>query len=427
MGGIDHMKTLYLECYSGISGDMTVAALLDLGADEQKLRAALASLGVGGYHLHTGRVTKRGISAFDFDVHLEAQEHPHEHHHMDGHDHTHAHEHPHDHSHDHTHDHSCGHAHEHRNFADIVAIINRGALTPRAKELAKQIFALVAKAESKVHGLPVEEVHFHEVGAVDSIVDIVAAAFCLDNLGIEKVYCSPLYEGTGTVKCQHGIMPVPAPATAEIIASSSLSMTITDNFGEMVTPTGAAIAAAVSAGAPPKSFSILKTGYGAGKKEFERANVLRAHLIEERREGSYDGVVKLECNIDNMTGEQLGYAMEQLFDAEALDAWFTPIQMKKNRPAVLLSVLCRPDRLEKLTACILAHTGTIGVRYTPMRRIEMQREADEVQTAYGAVKVKRSRWGAVEKTAVEYESAREKAREWDVPISEIYRAARSEK
>lgn len=416
------MKTLYLECYSGISGDMTVAALLDLGADKEGLCRALESLGVDGYHLHFGRVSKQGIDAYDFDVHLESHAHSHEHTHEHGHDHNHPSAEAH--THGHTHEHTPHEHHEHRNLADVLALIRRAELTPRARGLAEDIFTRVARAEAKVHAKPLEEVHFHEVGAVDSIVDIVGAAYCIDNLGIEHVYCSPLYEGHGTVKCAHGLMPVPAPATSEIVSAAGLSLRLTDNEGEMVTPTGAAIAAALSQGEAPGAFRILKTGYGAGKKEFPRANVLRAHLIEESGAApSQDQVCKLECNLDNMTGEQLGFAMERLFEAGALDVWFTPIQMKKNRPATLLSVLCTPVDAPVLEACILRHTGTLGVRRCLMERTVMQREKGIAATPYGDVEIKRAMLDGLEKVSAEYESARRTAIAKDMPIKPLYTAA----
>ena len=307
-------KELYFECYSGISGDMTVAALLDLGADRKALEDGLASLGVDGYRLSFSRANKNGIDAYDFCVELtETEEHPHDHDHGHGehphehpHDHDHGehpHEHPHDHDHgEHPHEHSHIHDHEvqshgvgesahihahphvHRGLPEILAIIDSGAITEGAKAIAKKIFYVVAEAEAKVHGKPIDEVHFHEVGAVDSIVDIVGAAICLDNLGIEKVYASPLYEGTGYVRCQHGLMPVPAPATAQICANYHIPLKITANKGEMVTPTGAAIIAALADQfSLPDVFVPEKIGVGAGKKDFVCANVLRVYLLGERQ------------------------------------------------------------------------------------------------------------------------------------------------
>ncbi|WP_277255158.1 LarC family nickel insertion protein [Negativibacillus massiliensis] len=293
---------LYLECYSGISGDMTVAALLDLGADQQVLMEGLESLNLPGYQLKIGRVKKNGIDACDFDVILDEPEHhhdhDHEHHHDHDHDHEHhhdhEHEHPHDHEHEHHHDHEHEHHHDHehehhhhhdhvhRNIGDIFAIIDQSKISDRAKQTAKDIFRIIAAAESKAHGIAEDQVHFHEVGAVDSIVDIVSAAICLDNLDITEAVVSDLYEGCGYVHCQHGLMPVPVPAVVNIAADNALRLRLTQTRGEMITPTGAAIAAYLSKGGKlPESFVIEKIGLGAGKKDFATANILRAFLIRD--------------------------------------------------------------------------------------------------------------------------------------------------
>ena len=295
---------LYLECYSGISGDMTVAALLDLGADQQVLLEGLESLNLPGYQLKIGRVKKNGIDACDFDVILDEPEHhhdhdhehhhdhDHEHHHDHEHDHEHEHHHDHDHEHHHDHDHEHHHDHEHehhhhhdhvhRNIGDIFAIIDQSKISDRAKQTAKDIFRIIAAAESKAHGIAEDQVHFHEVGAVDSIVDIVSAAICLDNLDITEAVVSDLYEGCGYVHCQHGLMPVPVPAVVNIAADNALRLRLTQTRGEMITPTGAAIAAYLSKGGKlPESFVIEKIGLGAGKKDFATANILRAFLIRD--------------------------------------------------------------------------------------------------------------------------------------------------
>lgn len=271
---------LYLECYSGISGDMTVAALLDLGADQQVLMEGLESLNLPGYQLKIGRVKKNGIDACDFDVILDEPEHHHDHDHEHHHDHDHDHEHHHDHEHDHEHHHH--HDHVHRNIGDIFAIIDQSKISDRAKQTAKDIFRIIAAAESKAHGIAEDQVHFHEVGAVDSIVDIVSAAICLDNLDITEAVVSDLYEGCGYVHCQHGLMPVPVPAVVNIAADNALRLRLTQTRGEMITPTGAAIAAYLSKGGKlPESFVIEKIGLGAGKKDFATANILRAFLIRD--------------------------------------------------------------------------------------------------------------------------------------------------
>ena len=295
---------LYLECYSGISGDMTVAALLDLGADQQVLMEGLESLNLPGYQLKIGRVKKNGIDACDFDVildepehhhdhvhehhhdhdheHHHDHEHDHEHEHHHDHDHEHHHDHDHEHHHDHDHEHHHHHDHVHRNIGDIFAIIDQSKISDRAKQTAKDIFRIIAAAESKAHGIAEDQVHFHEVGAVDSIVDIVSAAICLDNLDITEAVVSDLYEGCGYVHCQHGLMPVPVPAVVNIAADNALRLRLTQTRGEMITPTGAAIAAYLSKGGKlPESFVIEKIGLGAGKKDFATANILRAFLIRD--------------------------------------------------------------------------------------------------------------------------------------------------
>lgn len=274
---------LYLECYSGISGDMTVAALLDLGADQQVLMEGLESLNLPGYQLKIGRVKKNGIDACDFDVILDEPEHHHDHDHEHHHDHDHDHEHHHDHDHHHDHEHHHHHHdHVHRNIGDIFAIIDQSKISDRAKQTAKDIFRIIAAAESKAHGIAEDQVHFHEVGAVDSIVDIVSAAICLDNLDITEAVVSDLYEGCGYVHCQHGLMPVPVPAVVNIAADNALRLRLTQTRGEMITPTGAAIAAYLSKGGKlPESFVIEKIGLGAGKKDFATANILRAFLIRD--------------------------------------------------------------------------------------------------------------------------------------------------
>ncbi len=264
---------LYLECYSGISGDMTVAALIDLGADKEALSEALSSLPVSGFKTEISRVKKSGIDSCDFNVILD-DDHKNYDHDMDYLYNTHHHHHEHNHNHN--------HHHEHRNLKDILEIINNSKLTDRAKNIATDIFTTLAKAEAKAHGTDIDNVHFHEVGAVDSIVDIISIAFCIDNLNISDVIASELYEGTGTVHCQHGILPVPVPAVLNIAADNNIKLHITDCKGEYVTPTGAAAVAVLKTHSHlPKSFTIKKIGIGAGKREQEMSGILRAMLIEE--------------------------------------------------------------------------------------------------------------------------------------------------
>ena len=281
------------------------------------------------------------------------------------------------------------HPHTHRNLYDIYTIIDRLQSSDKVKQLARRIFEIVAEAESKAHGLPIDQVHFHEVGAIDSIVDIISTAVCLDNLGIEKVIVSPLAEGQGYVRCQHGTLPVPVPATANIAQAYGLKLRFTETPGEMVTPTGAAIAAALGTGASmPKNYRIVKIGIGAGNKDFDHANILRAMIIEEEEEEKTDSLELLETNLDDCTGETLGYTMNLLLKAGANDVWYTPIYMKKNRPAYMLSVLCRESSRETMEDIIFTHTTSIGIRRFPAQRTALDRRKIQVETVYGAADVK---------------------------------------
>lgn len=436
-------KILYLECNSGISGDMTVGALLDLGADKEVLEKALDSLNLSGYHLHFGRTKKCGLDAYDFDVHLETEhEHSHEHAHNHDHDHSHEHEHSHehDHSHEHEHDHEYEHSHEHdhshehehshenhqthehRNIGDIYKIIDRLAAHERVKAMARRMFDIVAEAEAKAHGIPLEEVHFHEVGAIDSIIDIISVAVCVDNLGVDEIVVSPLAEGFGSVRCQHGVIPVPVPATANIASAYSLKLRLTDNEGEMVTPTGAAIAAALKTeDRLPLSCQILKTGMGAGKKEFKQANVLRAMILSEEEDQADDEMWVLESNIDDCSGEALGLAMESLLDAGAADVWYTPIFMKKNRPAYMLSVICKKNQIESMEEILFIQTTTIGIRRCPVNRTVLPREKRTVMTQWGEAEIKVCKYKDREFYYPEYESVKALCRKSGLDYQTIYR------
>lgn len=442
-------KTLYLECFSGISGDMTVAALLDLGADRDVLLKSLESLDVSGYSIKIGRREKCGIDACDFDVVLESEMgHSHQHakpaakkplssasfrmkpgnsasvklshSHDHNHSHEHSHEHGHEHSHEHGHEHS--HTHEHRNLYDIYRIIDDSGITPGAKILSRKIFEVVAIAESKAHGLGIEDVHFHEVGAVDSIVDIVAAAVCIDNLGIRDVIVSEMYEGTGHVKCQHGILPVPVPAVLNIISANSLPIRITDESGEMITPTGAAIAAALrTRDSLPDRYTIKAIGLGAGKKDFRKANILRAFIIEEAKESRVkDSVWLLETNLDDCTGENLGFVMEKLLDEGANDVFYTPIYMKKNRPAYKLSVICRDKDKARLESVIFRNTTSIGIRTVLMERDILERESISVPTDFGPVRVKVTTYDGERSCSPEYDDIRNFCKIKNLPYREVY-------
>ena len=429
-------KILYLECNSGISGDMTVGALLDLGADRQVLENALESLGVDGYHLHFGRKVVCGLDAFDFDVHLEADGYGHSHAHthrredayerVDSYEHSEVHEHCHGHKHERSHEHEDGHSHSHthRNLHDIYHIIDHLDSNERVKEMARTMFRIVAEAESKAHGLPVEQVHFHEVGAIDSIVDIISVAVCMDNLGVEDVVVSALSEGHGHVRCQHGVLPVPVPATANIASSYGLKLHFTDNDGEMVTPTGAAIAAALrTKDRLPASCRLLKIGMGAGNKGFKQANVLRAMLLENSQDEDHTMWV-LETNLDDCTGEMLGLTMEMLLDAGAADVWYTPIHMKKNRPAYMMSVLCRESSIEAMEEIILTQTTTIGIRRYPTERTVLERSEIQVETSYGPADVKMCAYKGRKFFYPEYESIRRICMEQGADFQTAYHQVR---
>ncbi len=426
-------KTLYLECRSGISGDMTVAALLDLGGSAEKLDSVLKSLNVDGFTYEIGRRKSCGIEGCSFDVHLEEEEHHHHHHHH-GHEHCHDHEdhhhdhghchedhhHDHEHCHEHNHCHEHHHHHEHRNFADVCAIINKGAMSDRAKTLAKKIFAIIADAESCAHGIPVEEVHFHEVGAIDSIADIVGAAVLIDDLDITRCIVTGISEGEGSVRCQHGIIPVPVPAVVNIARHWRIPLRPTGVTGEMVTPTGIAIAAALRTSEKlPDEFFIEKTGIGTGKKEFPHANILRAMLIEEKKQ-SPDEVFLLEANIDDASGEVLGYAMEQFLASGAVDVHYVPCFMKKNRPGYILSVMVPAENVETMEDLIFRHTSTIGIRKRPLERSCMAREKIKVETSAGIVEVKKCSWKDIVKFYPEYESVKAAAQKTGVDFRQIF-------
>ena len=460
-------KTLYLECYSGISGDMTVAALLDLGADRSVLDRVLKSLKVSGFETKISRVVKSGIDACDFDVVLDKEHENHDHdmeylhgHHHKGHennhfyDHNHAHEDEaeHFHSHEHNHAHGAGsaqdrHHHEHRGIKEITYIIEHSAMTENAKKIALRIFEILAEAESKAHNVPVDQVHFHEVGAVDSIVDIVSVAVCLDDLDVTEVIVPVLWEGRGTVCCQHGILPIPVPAVANIVSANHLHLKMTEVEGELVTPTGAAIVAAVKTKDKlPETFEIQKIGIGAGKRQYECPGILRAMIISQSAEideekaqteefknpeignnpkaenqETKDTIIKMETNIDDCSGEVLGFVMERLMKAGARDVHYVPVFMKKNRPAWVLNVICKEEDMETLQNIIFEETTTIGIRYSRMERTILPRETRTLPTPWGEVQVKVCTLNGKEQLYPEYESVAQLSREKEIPFAEIYR------
>ena len=435
------MKYLYLDGSCGISGDMTVAALLGLGASREKMDAAIAGLGLEGVHVHVENSKSYSIAGLSFAVHVHGHDADHVHSHEEGYvEHHHHHEHS-EHCHGASTSSATLHHHEHRHLSEVYEILDRaanaGAVTPRALETAKKIFRIIAEAEAKAHGVPVEEVHFHEVGAVDSIVDILAVAVLADDLGIENCIVTGLNEGSGFVETQHGQLPIPVPAVAHIAEAAGIALHITETKGEMVTPTGAGIVAALrTSESLPAGYKILKSGVGLGKRDFGRANFLRVQIIEDSA-GDKSGdatsgttgctpadcnVFQLEANIDDSTPEELGYAMDKLFEAGARDVHFIPCYMKKNRMGTLLCALADNEHLAAVEKAIFLHTSTVGVRRFPVERTCMARNTFEIETEFGRVRVKKSVLGDIEKVKPEFDDLKACADKAGVPIREIQKA-----
>lgn len=413
------MKVLYFDCFSGISGDMTLGALIDLGIDKDIFKSELDKLNLAGYNIVIQKKIKNGITGTDVHVlineeyeHLQEKIKSHEH---EGHDHNHHH--------GITTEHAV-HTHSHceRNLNNIEELIDTSDLNQKVKEFSKTVFREIAKAEAKVHNKPIQEVHFHEVGAIDSIVDIVGTAICLDMLGIEKVFSSPLHDGKGFIQCQHGQLPVPVPAVMEMLTESRIPLITEDINTELVTPTGIGIIKCLTTafGNMP-AIMISKCGYGMGKRETGRFNALRIVMgTLAQGANNMEEVAMLETNIDDMSPELLGFVMEKLLDNGALDVFYTPIHMKKSRPAVMLSVVCRKENEEKLADIILKETTTLGIRRTFFDRYFMDREIVSVKTQFGDVRVKVASKGDLRKIAPEYEDCREIAKATGFAISRVY-------
>lgn len=435
---------LYLECTSGISGDMAVAALLDLGASREKLKKVLKSLPVKGFDIKISRVVKSGIDACDFDVVLDKEHENHDHDmgYLHGHEHggyshneaRHGHEHgEHSHEHGESHSHHGHHHHEHCGLNEIMTIIDHADMADRARSYAKKIFTILAEAEAKAHNVPADQVHFHEVGAVDSIVDILSVAVCMDDLDVEEVIIPRLCEGSGTIRCQHGILPVPVPAVSNIVSAYHLKLHITPVQGELVTPTGAAIAAAfITSEKLPEDFTVETIGIGAGKRQYECPGILRVMLIREAEKNTEiqkfsdtesDSIIKLESNIDDCSGETLGYVMELLYEAGAREANYMPVFMKKNRPAWLLTVICKEDQVSGMERIIFKETTTIGIRRQKMERTVLKREKRTVVTPLGDVEVKVCIFDGQEYIYPEYESVKKICKKTGVSYREAYHMA----
>jgi len=384
-------RVLYFDCFSGISGDMILGAFLDAGLPFSELKQALGSLAVPGYDITAERVLRAGVSATKFSVH----EHGHAHNDMPGHDDNHAHGHPHTHDHDHHHDHDHvhqhgppGNGHAHRTLPEIFALIDQSALSAAGRDKAKALFQRLGEAEAEVHQTPIDRVHLHEVGALDSIIDIVGAVFALEWARADRIVCSPLNVGGGMIESAHGLFPVPAPATLKLLGDVPVYSGAVQK--ELVTPTGALIAtsyAGAFGGIPP--LSVERVGYGAGTRDNPLTpNVLRILIGRSAERSAADRVVVVECEIDDMNPQLFGSAMDRLYGAGALEVFYVPVQMKKNRPGTLLTVVAPPELRSTLTDVIFRETTTIGLRHYEVEREVLQREIVRVDTPVGPVRFK---------------------------------------
>jgi len=411
------MKILYYDCFAGISGDMNLGALLDLGVDKDYLIQELAKLSIADeFHIEVKKTQKMGITGTKVDVILTKDINTHVH------DHKHNHEHSHSHGHNHNHDHT--HHHEHRNLNSINAIIDNSQLNENVKRISKDIFNVVSKAEAKVHGKSIDEVHFHEVGAIDSIVDIIGAAICIDSLKVDRIIASTIELGGGFVKCAHGLIPIPAPATTEILKDIPTHIGRV-NF-ETTTPTGAAILKSiVDEFTDAMNFKIIRTGYGLGTKDFEIPNVLRVFLAESTEQKT-DYIIKentiLEVNIDDMNPELFGFIEEKLFEKGALDVYRTPIVMKKGRIATKLSILVDDETESKIENILLQETSTLGIRKYKVKKKMLKRYIINICTKYGEVPVKLGMYkGEILKFKPEFEVCKRLAKDNNVLINDIYK------
>ena len=456
------MCTLYLEPFSGLSGDMLNALLLDLGADRKHHEEALKTISLDGYHLHLDRIAKSSIWGTDFDVHMEhgekdhgiagdfdhhhhehdhdhhEHEHTHEHAHSHTHEehthaHTHMHEHSHDHhhEHDHTHEHTHSHHHHHgevRGLKEIETIILSSGTSDFVKEKSLEVFRDIAQAEANVHQMPVEEIHFHEVGATDSIIDIMSFFILWETLDIDAVYSTAVTEGSGTITVAHGVMPVPVPAVMQLRLGTAIPFSQDfDIHTELVTPTGLALFKAIRpVFAQPSNLTATKVGYGFGKRDTGKFNALRGTLLEKSSlshqvvTSNNDEIIQIDTTIDDQSGEELGYIMSLLLEEGALDVHYTPVYTKKNRPATHLTLLIQEGDLERFTAILFEQTSTIGFRYQNVQRKVMTRTFETQQTSLGAVKVKKNQYGTFTKSTLEYEDCARIAHETGLSIQAVY-------
>ena len=413
------MKTLYIECNMGAAGDMLTAALLELLPDADDFIRRMNGIGVPGMVMSRMEKISCGVRGTHVSVVIDGEEEisddvpEHEHHHHHEHDHHHAHDHHHEHHHHH-------HEHSHAGLADVRAIVNGLDLPEAVKADVLGVYALIAEAEAFAHGCEIEQIHFHEVGMMDAVTDVSAVCLLMHLLAPERVVVSPICTGFGEVRCMHGVVPVPAPATAYLL--KDMPAYAGRLRGELLTPTGAALLKyfADEFGYMPL-MRIQKIGHGMGMKEFESANCVRVMLGEAELDSS-ERVTEIHANLDDMTGEAIAYACTALLEAGALDVYTTPIQMKKGRPAVMLSCICRPEQAEELASLMLRHTTTLGVRMHTLERRVLERRNEMVQTPYGEVKVKIAHGDDFTRTKAEFEDAACIAREQGVSVLEVLRA-----
>ncbi len=447
------MKTIYIDCSMGAAGDMLTAALIELLPDQDKFLDKLNSLNIPGVRYEKEPSVKCGITGTHMSVKINGQEedeyyehhshdrdhghshdheHPHDHepshdheheHHHDhdhdhehSHDHKHSHDHEHPHNHEHSHDHEHGHSHHHSGLHDIEHILSHTNIPEKVKEDVLSVYKLIGEAESDAHGVPVDQIHFHEVGTMDAIADIAAVCMLMNELSPDQVVVSPVHVGSGQVKCAHGVLPVPAPATAFILRDVPIYGGKIK--GELCTPTGAALLKhfATKFGDMP----VMKTeaiGYGMGKKDFEAANCVR--VMMGQTENKADTVYELSCNVDDMTAEEISFAMDRLFEAGAIEVYTTAIGMKKSRPGILIKAMCRENSREKIAETMFKHTSTIGIRESKADRYVLKRSISELDTPYGKVRVKNSEGYGVKRAKYEYEDLSRIAREKGMSIDEV--------
>lgn len=416
------MKDLFLEPFSGISGDMLNGLLIDLGADVSHLQQELKKLHIDGFHLHIQKIQKNSIFGTDFDVHLE---HGHKDTGISGDFDSHQHVHEHEHNH--------GHHHEHRSYEDIKHIINHSTVSTFVKEKSLEVFYDIALAEANVHQVAIENIHFHEVGAIDSIVDIMSFFILWETLHIHKVYSTALIEGSGFIQVAHGTMPVPVPAVMQLRKNTNIPVQQDMEIKtELITPTGLAILKSLNPQFTiPNHMTIENVGYGFGKRETGKFNALRGSLFTQKHskdtiQHTNDTIIQIETTIDNQTPEELGFIMDLFINKGVLDIYYSSIVMKKNRLATLLTLLIKEEDLKVITELLFEQTSTIGFRYQRVNRFTMQRHFEKVSTSLGEVTIKKNNYKHISKITLEYDDCKKIAQDKQLPISKVYEIIKKE-